>query len=172
MPPAVPISPMMASTMSLARDAFGQRAIDGNAHVLRLRLDQRLRGEHMLDLRRADAKRQRAEGAMRRGVAVAADDRHAGLRDALLGSDNVHDALADIAFVEIFDAEFRGVGRELLDLHAAFGVVNALGTVRRRDVWSTTASVLPGARTRRPPRRRPSKACGSSPRGQGGDRRK
>jgi hypothetical protein len=93
-PPAVPISPMMARMMSLAVTpaAAGRRP---HQHVLGLLLDQRLGGEHMLDLRRADAVRQRAEGAVRRGVAVAADDGHAGQREALLGADDVDDALAD-----------------------------------------------------------------------------
>jgi hypothetical protein len=71
----------------------GQLAIDLDQHVLGLLLDQRLGGEHVLDFRRADAVRQRAERAVRRGVAVAADDGHAGQGKALLGADDVHDAL-------------------------------------------------------------------------------
>jgi hypothetical protein len=47
----------------------------------------------VLDLGRADAERQRAEGAVRRRVAVAADDRHPRLRQPLLGADDVHDPL-------------------------------------------------------------------------------
>ena len=50
----------------------------------------------MLDFTGADAKCQRAEGAMRGGVAIAADYRHAGLRKAELGTDYVHDALAGL----------------------------------------------------------------------------
>ena len=38
--------------------------------------------------------------AVGRGVAVAADDGHAGLGAALLGADHVDDALADVAQVE------------------------------------------------------------------------
>jgi hypothetical protein len=49
----------------------------------------------MLDLRGADAEGQRAEGAVGRGVAVAADDGHAGQGEALLRADDVDDALAD-----------------------------------------------------------------------------
>ena len=74
----------------------------------------------MLDLGRADAVRQRAEGAMRRGVAVAADDRHAGQREALLGADDVDDALADVVLGIILDAEIGGVLGQRLDLDAAF----------------------------------------------------
>ncbi len=53
----------------LGGDAGRQLAVDAHQHVLGLLLDQRLGGEHVLDLRRADAMRQRAEGAVRRGVA-------------------------------------------------------------------------------------------------------
>ena len=70
----------------------------------------------MLDLGRADAVRQRAESAMRRGVAVAADDGHAGQRKALLRADDVDDALADVVLVVIFDAEILGVLGQRLDL--------------------------------------------------------
>ena len=77
-PPAVPISPMMARMMSLAVAPWRQLAVDLDQHVLGLLLDQRLGGEHMLDLRRADAMGERAEGAMGRGMAVAAHDGRAG----------------------------------------------------------------------------------------------
>ncbi len=90
----------------LAGDAVGQLAVDHRAHVLGLLLDQRLRRQHVLDFRGADAVGQRAERAMRRGVAVAADDGGAGQREALLGADDVDDALALVELVEIFDAEF------------------------------------------------------------------
>ena len=80
----------------LGGDAGRQLAVDGDAHVLRLALDQRLRGEHVLDLARADAVRERTEGAVRRGVAVAADDGHAGQGEALLRADDVDDALAAV----------------------------------------------------------------------------
>ena len=60
---------------------------------LRLALQQALRGQHVLHLAGADAERQRAECAVRRRVAVAADDGHAGLRQSLLRTDHVHDAL-------------------------------------------------------------------------------
>src|SRR5690606_39123226 len=68
----------------LRRYALRQLAVDDNAHVLRFALNERLRGEHMLDLGRTDAVSQRAESAVRRGMAVAADDRRAWQREALL----------------------------------------------------------------------------------------
>ncbi len=98
---------------------LGGVAVDGDAHVLGLALDQRLGGEHVLDLRGADAVRQRAEGAMGRGVAVAAHDRHARQGEALLRPDDVDDALALVELVEIFDAEVLGVLGQRLDLQGA-----------------------------------------------------
>ena len=62
--------------------------------VFGLPLRQHLRREHVLDLARADAERERAERAVRRGVAVAADDRLPRLRQPELGADDVDDALA------------------------------------------------------------------------------
>ena len=88
---------MMARMMSLAVDAGGQLAVDRDRQRLRARLRQRLRGQHVLDLAGADAEGQGPEGAVGGGVAVAAHDRHAGQRAALLGADHVHDALVRIA---------------------------------------------------------------------------
>jgi hypothetical protein len=77
----------------LRRDA--RRApIDADQHGLRLLLHQALRGHHVLDFRGTDAVRQAGEGAVRRGVRVAADDGHARQRGAVLRADHVHDALA------------------------------------------------------------------------------
>ena len=114
--------------------ALRQDAVDAHQHVLGLALDERLGRQHMLDLARADAMRERAEGTMRRGVAVAANDRGAGQRESLLGSDHMHDALANIALVEIFDAEFACVPRERIHLRAALRVVDALGAIGGGDV--------------------------------------
>ena len=70
-------------------------------------LQERLRGEDVLDLAGADAERQGAERAVRRGVAVAADDRHAGLRVAELGTHDVDDALVEVPQSVVLDAELR-----------------------------------------------------------------
>ena len=88
-----------------------QLAVDDRAHVLRFLLDQRLRRQHVLDFGGADAVGERAECAVRAGVAVAAHERDARQRKALLGSDDVDDALALIELVEIFEAEQLGVVR-------------------------------------------------------------
>ena len=78
--------------------------------------------------------RQRAERAMRRGVAVAADDGGAGQRKALLGADDVHDALALVELVVIFDAEFLGVLGHHPHLLDAFRIGIGLGAIGGRDV--------------------------------------
>ena len=52
---------------------------------------------HSLD---ADAERDRAECAVGAGMAVAADQGHAGQREAELGSDDMDDAVAPVAAAE------------------------------------------------------------------------
>ena len=83
----------------------------------------------MLDLGGADADGQRPEGAVGSGVAVTADDGHAGLGEALLGADDVDDALADIVHGEKLDAEVAAVLFQGLDLEPRFGVRDAGGAV-------------------------------------------
>jgi hypothetical protein len=65
-------------------------------------------------------------------VAVAADDRHAGLRHAELRADDVHDALVRVAHRVQADAELGAVGAQRLDLGAADRVVD--DERRGRDV--------------------------------------
>ena len=125
---------MIARIRSLAVTPTAERARRPNQHVLGVALDQRLRRQHMLDLRGADAERQRAERAMGRGVAVAAHDGHARLGQALLRPDDMDDALADIVHAEIRHAEFLDVALQGLDLDAAFRLVDAVGAVRGRHV--------------------------------------
>ena len=77
----------------LGGHAGGFSAREADVHRLWLHQRQALRGQHVFDLGRADAEGQCAERPVRGRVAVTADDRHAGLRQALLGTDDVHDAL-------------------------------------------------------------------------------
>ena len=133
-PPAVPILPMMARMMSFAVTPCGQVAVDDDAHVLGFGLDQRLRRQHMLDFRRADAVGERAKRAMRRGVAVAAHDGRSRQGEALLRPDDVDDALPAVELVEIFDAELGGVLGEFLDLLPALGIGDALAAVGGLDI--------------------------------------
>ena len=111
-PPPVPIWPMMARTRSLAVTPAGQLAVDGHRHGGRPLLGEGLGGQDVLDLAGADAEGQGAEGPVGRGVAVAAHDGHARLGQALLGADDVDDALVGVAHRVAGDAELGAVGRQ------------------------------------------------------------
>jgi len=78
----------------------------------------------MADLGRADAEGERAHRAVRRGVAVPADDHHAGLAQPLLWADDMHDPLSFVAEVEQRHAAFLGVDRKVLDHRAAVRCVD------------------------------------------------
>src|SRR5262249_52514837 len=105
--------------------AIAKRAVDGHAHVLGLGLDKRLGGKNMRHFGCGNAMGEGAKGAVRRGVAVAADDRRAGKRKTLLWADDMDDALPRIALVKIFDAELARIMGKRLDLGFAFGIVDA-----------------------------------------------
>ena len=77
----------------LGRDPGMQPAFDANFEGLRASLKQGLGRENVLDLGRADAEGERAEGAVGRRVRVAAHDRHARLGQPQLRTDDVHDPL-------------------------------------------------------------------------------
>ncbi|GAB3984464.1 hypothetical protein GCM10029978_094220 [Actinoallomurus acanthiterrae] len=118
----------------LGGHAVRQLAVDRDGHHLRLALWQRLGGEDVLDLARADAERQRPERSVRGGVRVAADDRHARLGQAQLRADDVHDALTGVAHRVQADAELRAVLAQRLDLGARHRVGDRLEDVGGRDV--------------------------------------
>src|SRR5665648_1240534 len=88
----------------------------------------------MLDLARADTVSKRAEGAVRGRVGIAADDRGAGQGEALLGPDDVDDALPLVALAEILDAEFFGVLGQCFDPQRGFRIVDAFGAIGGRYV--------------------------------------
>ena len=110
----------------------------------------------MLDLRSADAERKRAEGPVRGGVGVAADDGLAGLGDSLFRSDDVTDALVGALVAERGNAEFLAIDVELPDLRlgdlvedgevegmrGARMVDSAKGEVGTADFESTVAQAL------------------------------
>ncbi len=104
--------------------------------------------------------RQRAEGAMGGGVRIAAHDRHAGQRRALLGSDHMHDALAWIIHAELGDREFGAVLSRVStcsrDTGSAIpGSRSVVGTL-----WSAVARFASARHTGRSASRSPSNACG------------
>ena len=111
-----PDLPDRAQDHVLGGESGRQVADELEQHRLRAPLVQRLRREHVLDLRGADAERERTEGAVRRGVAVTADDRLPGLRDPELGADHVDDALAARSRRVQLDAELLAVGAQRVEL--------------------------------------------------------
>ena len=81
------------------------------------------------DFRRPDADRDRAERAVRRGVAVAAHDHQARNGQPLLRPDHVHDALARVVQAHQHDAVLVGVLDDLVD-HALASDGSANGRLR------------------------------------------
>ena len=98
------------------RHAERKLALDSHREVASSRLRQALGRQHELDLGCADAKRQSAKCSMSGGMRVAADDQHPGLRQAELGTDDVHDALAPAADLMQRDAFAPAVLRQHLHL--------------------------------------------------------
>ena len=106
----------------LSGEAERQRADEVDLHRSRPGLRQRLGREDVLDLGRADPERESADGAVRRGVAVTADDRHARLREAELRTDHVDDPLATAAGREEPHVELVAVRTERVELLRGEGV--------------------------------------------------
>ena len=90
-------------------DTGGQLAVDLYPHVLAPLGDEALGGEHVLDLAGADAKGESAKSAMGGGVAVAADDGGAGEGEALLGANDMDNALSLVAQAKVCDAKVLDV---------------------------------------------------------------
>jgi hypothetical protein len=84
-----------------AGQAFGQHAIDLDAHVFGFFGQQGLGGQHMLNLRGANAMGQCAKGTMGTGMRIATHDRHTRQSGALLRPDDVNDALTQIIHLEL-----------------------------------------------------------------------
>ncbi len=134
--PAVPMRAIRARIRSLALTPGASRAREGCRVRPRPALQQALRREHVADLARADAEGQRTEGAVRAGVAVAADDRRARVRESQLRADHVHDALTLVAHRVQRHAELPAVAlerRDLLGGGAARRRTPPVGAAPRRD---------------------------------------
>ncbi len=118
----------------LGGDSVGQFAVDGDGHGLGPDQRQRLGGQHVLDLGGADAEGQTTEGAVRGGVGVTADDRHARLGQPQLRADDVHDTLLDVAQRVQPDTEVGGVLAQRLQLDPGDRVRDGLVDVEGRGV--------------------------------------
>jgi hypothetical protein len=89
--------------------------------------------EDVLDLGGADAEAQRAERAVGRGVAVAADDDHARPDHAVLGRHHVLDALQRVVRVEQRDAVAVAVALQVAGLQRRRRVGDHAR--QRTDAW-------------------------------------
>ena len=118
----------------LGGDAAAKLPIDTQLEGFRSRLQQRLRGQHVLDFACADAEGQSAESAVRGGVAIAADDGHARLGEAKLGADDMHDALLRIGQVVHANAELAAIVPKRVDLLFGNGVGNRQPAIGRRNI--------------------------------------
>ena len=88
----------------------------------------------MFDLGGADAHSDRTEGAVGRGVAVAADHCHTRQGESELWTDDVDDALFGVAHRMQSDTELFAVAAEGVHLQSRDGVGDDLVDVDRRDV--------------------------------------
>ena len=117
----------------LGGDAAGALAVDEDVQRLRSGLHQALRGEDVFDFAGADAEGQRAECAVGGGVTVAANEGLAGLGDAQLGADDMHDALVLAVHVEKAHAGFAAVLFEGFKLELGVLIEDGQSAVRSGD---------------------------------------
>ena len=142
----------------LRMDIRREHAVDRHAHIARATLADHLRRQHMFDLRRSDSERERTERPVRRGMAVAAHDRHSGLRAPLLGTDDMDDAAAWVAHRKILDPEVPRVLDQCLELRPRLAVGNRSRPrrlPRRRNIMVRQGQRALGTPDRPPRRREP-----------------
>src|SRR5690242_3978680 len=97
----------------LRADTRLQRAFYTDFISLGACLQKALRRQHMFYLAGSDAERQRSKCAVGGRVAIAADDRHSGLGQSLLGTDDVNNTLFVAVRAIIRDAEVPAILFEL-----------------------------------------------------------
>ena len=86
-----------------------------DAANLELSHRERLCGERVCNLTRADAEGQRAKRPVRGGVRIAAGNRHSRLREPAFGADHMHDALLTFFRREKVDTVIGGVLLDMLE---------------------------------------------------------
>ena len=126
-------------------DARAGSAVDGDAHRLGFLLQDALRGQRHLHLAGADAKSYGTHCAVRRGVAVAADDGHAGQRQAALGADDMDDSVLGMHHAEVRETKFGCVLLKRVDLGARYGILDGFVLIVRGSVVVGHAKNLVGA---------------------------
>jgi len=112
----------------------------------------------MFDFGRADAECKCAKGPVGARVAVSTHDRHAWLREAELGPDDVHDALLGRIDVEEANAELLAVATQRVDLAAGHRIGDWETAIRRRYVVIDGSYGEAAASNRRPAALSPSNA--------------
>jgi len=122
-----------------------------------------LRGKHMLDFAGADAESQGTERAVRRSVAVTANNRLAGLRDAELRADDVHDALVLAVHVKEANAGFAAVFLEGIELELGVVIEDGQSAVGGGDGMVHHGEGEIGASDFAAFGAKPAKACGDVP---------
>ena len=111
----------------LHRHAGMQFAIEHDAHAFLLALTQRLRGEDAFAFTRADAERHGAEGAVRAGVAVAANQGRTRQREAQFRPDDVDDTVPMIVHGDVGDGEAPRILGQARDLPGSETVGKRIG---------------------------------------------
>ena len=109
----------------LARDAGLQPPVHRHPHGLGLALQQALGGQHMADLGRADAERQRPEGPMGGRMAVAADHGHPWLSQAQFRSHDMDHA--PVVGVPTRQGHAMGVAVFLQPMHLSLSLGRDIG---------------------------------------------
>ncbi|GKT45680.1 uncharacterized protein ColSpa_05861 [Colletotrichum spaethianum] len=99
----------------LGADTGSQLSVDLYPHVLAPLRDQALGGQDVLDLAGTNTERQGTEGAVGRGVTVTTHDGGTGEGEALLGANDMYNALSLVAKTKVCEAEVLDV---LLKGHA------------------------------------------------------
>ena len=134
-PPAVPMRPMIASTMSLAEAARSPSVPSTRTSMFFAGFCNRVWVASTCSTSEVPMPKARAPSAPWVEVwQIAADDGHARQRGAKLGADDVHDALAHIEHRDVGHAELGDVPLQGLDLDAALLFLDAQAAVGGGDV--------------------------------------
>ena len=96
---------MMCKDDVLGIHAGRQASVHIDATDLRLADGHCLRRQHVADLAGPDSESDRAEGAVRGSVRIAAGDGRSGLRNSLLGTDDMDDALPSAREIKECDTD-------------------------------------------------------------------
>ncbi len=103
-----------------------QLAVHLDQHAFAFLHQQGLGGQRVLNFRSADTKGQGTYRTVRAGVRVTTNHGHARQGSALLGANNVHNALTHIVHAELGNAKFFAVGVQGINLQTRDRVCNTV----------------------------------------------